>query len=309
MSVNAVGSGAATINTGQASNATVSTGGADTLVVGKGSVNADLGSGNNVVQTSAPTTQSGQSGFVPSNSHDGYTLSVDGNNRIVLDDGQGHVSTLANVNVVQFSNGSTFVKASTADEAIIARMYEAVLDRTADSAGIYNWWDAYNSGQLSLQQVGTSFLNSTEAQLKGFGPNIDNATFVTNLYHNLLERDPDQAGLLNWTNALNNGALSRADVLLSFTASVEGAATNAGSVLLSTVSGQARTTRPTPSMSFRTVRRRYRVARASTSSTSPEASPASPRRSTSTRSRCSTPRPTRRRPSTMPSTSSSAMVA
>ncbi|KMO36674.1 hypothetical protein VQ03_20140 [Methylobacterium tarhaniae] len=238
MAVNAVGGGAAIINASQSSNATVSTGrGDDTLIVGQGTVNADLGSGNNVVLTSAPTPSTGRSGFVASNSHDGYAVSVDGNNRIVLDDGQGHVSTLANVNVVQFSNGSTFVKASTADEAIIARMYEAVLDRTADSNGIYSWWDAYNSGQLSLQQVGSSFLNSTEAQTKGFGPGVDNTTFVTNLYHNLLERDPDGPGLQDWTSALNNGSLSRADVLISFTASIEGAATNAGSVLLSTVSG------------------------------------------------------------------------
>ncbi len=234
----AVGTGATNADLTNTEKATVSAGsGDDTATLGKGSYKLDMGSGRNTVTTQSTAPSGAQQGFVSANSHDGYNVSVDGSNRIILDDGQGHVSTLANVNVVQFSNGSTFVKASTADEAIIARMYEAVLNRTADANGIYNWWDAYNSGQLSLQQVGSSFLNSTEAQLKGFGSSVDNATFVTNLYHNLLERDPDSTGLLNWTNALNNGTLSRADVLISFTASAEGAATNAGSVLLSTVSG------------------------------------------------------------------------
>ncbi|WP_336488157.1 DUF4214 domain-containing protein [Methylobacterium nigriterrae] len=240
LTVNGMGSGKVAVDLTATTNATVSAGGGDdSVTLGQGSYNLNLGSGHNTVTTQAHTSSgsSNRPAAVAANSHDGYQVSVDGSNRIVLDDGQGHVSTLANVNVVQFSNGSTFVKASTADEAVIARMYEAVLNRTADSAGIYGWWDAYNSGQLSLKQVADSFLGSAEAQTHGFGPSMDTTSFLTNLYQNLLGRSPDTAGLAYWSNALNSGAMSRADVLIGLTASTEGATTNSDSVLFSTVSG------------------------------------------------------------------------
>lgn len=239
------GSNSVTADLSATGNATVSAGsGNDAITIGRGSYNIDLGSGANLIQTTSASGTGGTGSSVNTNAHDGYTVSVNGSNQIVLDDGQGHTSSLSNVNVVQFSNGSTFVKASTVDEAVIARMYEAVLNRTADSGGLYSWWDAYNSGQLSLQQVGNSFLNSAEAQARGLGPSVDNTTFVTKLYENLLDRSPDTGGLQSWVNALNSGQISRADVLVGFTSSAEGTATNAGSVLLSTVPSAGLDTTP-----------------------------------------------------------------
>jgi hypothetical protein len=46
------------------------------------------------------------------------------------------------------------------------------------------------------------------------------SAYVTQLYHDLLHRDPDPAGLATWVNALNTGA-TRADVAMAITSSRE----------------------------------------------------------------------------------------
>ncbi|MCJ2074449.1 DUF4214 domain-containing protein [Methylobacterium sp. E-016] len=234
------GNGNVSVDVTNTANATVKSGsGDDTFVGGHGNATVDGGSGRNTftIAASTPTTSSGKPAAVAADAHDGYSVKLDAAGRLILNDGQGHTSTLQNINVVQFSNGSTVTKASTTDEAVISRMYEAVLNRTADSAGVYHWWDAYNSGQMTLQQVGSSFLNSAEAQSHGIGPNVDTTTFVTNLYQNLFGRVPDAAGMAAWGNALNSGSMSRAEVLIAVSASQEGAASTADSVFVSTVGG------------------------------------------------------------------------
>ncbi|MCR8550914.1 DUF4214 domain-containing protein [Salipiger sp. P9] len=101
--------------------------------------------------------------------------------------------------------------------AKVYRVYRATLDRDPDSAGFANWSARIEDGQ-PLQQVTQGFVNSVEFQ-NTYGA-LDNAGFVTLLYSNVLDRDPDAAGLANWVARLDGG-MSRAQVVTGFSESTE----------------------------------------------------------------------------------------
>src|SRR6185437_2654201 len=82
-----------------------------------------------------------------------------------------------------------------------------------------NWVDALNAG-ASLQSVVDGFVNSPEFQAD-YGANLSNSQFVALLYHNVLHRLPDQAGLDNWVGMLASGQETRAQVVTGFSESQE----------------------------------------------------------------------------------------
>lgn len=104
------------------------------------------------------------------------------------------------------------------DAASIARLYQATLDRRPDHNGLIGWRAEMTAGK-SLMDIVPGFLNSTEfTTLYGA---TNNMQFVTLLYNNVLDRAPDTAGLDGWVAQLNSGALSRAQVVLGFSESLE----------------------------------------------------------------------------------------
>ena len=99
----------------------------------------------------------------------------------------------------------------------VARMYDTVLGRQPDGAGLANWTHMLESG-TTLQTVANGFVGSAEFQA-AYGT-LNNNDFVTLLYHNVLHRAPDPAGLTNWVSALSGGE-SRAQVVIGFSESPE----------------------------------------------------------------------------------------
>lgn len=97
------------------------------------------------------------------------------------------------------------------------RLYEAALNRAPETTGLNFWYNHLEAGQ-SLTWVAQGFMNSDEYQQKYGG--LDNASFVEQLYQNVLGRGSDTAGFQNWMDALNSGT-SRADVLIGFSDSLE----------------------------------------------------------------------------------------
>ncbi len=102
--------------------------------------------------------------------------------------------------------------------ASIARLYQATLDRRPDSNGLGNWRAEMAAGK-SLLDIVPGFLNSRE--FTSIYGTTTNTQFVTLLYNNVLDRAPDTAGLNDWVGQLNSGALSRAQVVLGFSESLE----------------------------------------------------------------------------------------
>jgi methionine-rich copper-binding protein CopC len=98
------------------------------------------------------------------------------------------------------------------------RMYQAAFDRAPDLSGLGFWINALDSGH-SLQSVAQNFLVSDEFK-KLYGDGVNNKDFVTNLYHNILHREPEAEGFNFWKNALDGGA-ERSRILVDFSESTE----------------------------------------------------------------------------------------
>jgi len=103
-------------------------------------------------------------------------------------------------------------------DAELVRLYLAVLDREPDAEGFRYWEDRMDAG-LSLERLVDHFIASDEFQSRYAG--TDNTGFVTGLYENVLDRQPDAAGLEWWTEQLESGARDRDELVLGFMQSEE----------------------------------------------------------------------------------------
>ena len=134
--------------------------------------------------------------------------------------------SLVNIQHLQFVDGyETYSPNDAAAE--VYRLYEAVLGRAPDQAGLTGWTDELNSG-VSLQTVADSFIASTE-----FQANLSSTSyvdFITLLYENVLHRAPDQTGINYWYDQLSLDAMTEAQVVVGFTQSPEDIADNASAV-------------------------------------------------------------------------------
>jgi serralysin len=99
----------------------------------------------------------------------------------------------------------------------VARLYHTTLDRLPDADGLVDWTTELKSG-TSLLEISDGFTNSAEFQ-QHYGT-LDNAGFVTLLYNNVLDRQPDSAGMAAWTGSMDSGK-TRAEVVVEFSESAE----------------------------------------------------------------------------------------
>lgn len=99
------------------------------------------------------------------------------------------------------------------------RIYRAAFDRTPDEAGLGYWIAALDRGS-ALHAVAGDFVESAEFRdLYGTAPS--NADIIGRLYRNILDREPEQAGLAFWIAVLDAGRDDLAGVLASFSESAE----------------------------------------------------------------------------------------
>lgn len=103
------------------------------------------------------------------------------------------------------------------------RMYEAALNREPDQNGLAEWINYLDHGG-STHDMANMFIGSQEFMTL-YG-NLDNASFVEQLYNNILDREGEPEGVAAWTAALDRGT-SRADVLIGFSESPENIAQTA----------------------------------------------------------------------------------
>lgn len=102
--------------------------------------------------------------------------------------------------------------------AQVVRLYDTVFDRPPEEAGLTFWTNALRAG-VGLDNVAELFVASPEFQDR-YG-DIGTDEFVTLLYRNVLDREPDPEGQAFWTSNLQNGVLDRDDVVLAFSESPE----------------------------------------------------------------------------------------
>lgn len=144
----------------------------------------------------------------------------------LVTDGGGVNQTLANVERLAFTDQNIALDVNgNAGQAY--RLYQAAFDRQPDLPGL-GFWISHLDGGWTLRDVAGRFLDSAEYG-RLYGTGLQNQQFVTELYHNVLHRDPEQAGLAHWMTKLDQGA-ARAELLVGFSESAENMAQVIGAI-------------------------------------------------------------------------------
>ncbi|MEZ5378852.1 MAG: DUF4214 domain-containing protein [Acidimicrobiales bacterium] len=125
-----------------------------------------------------------------------------------------------NVGFLTLSDGSVAVSTTSSSTAAIQRLYHGVLGREADAAGLLHWQTA----NMALEDIARDFVRSEEF-ISRFGSS--NEAIIANLYRNVLQRDPDAAGLTYWANEITRNPVER--IVVGFTESAEFVAIHPGS--------------------------------------------------------------------------------
>jgi DNA-dependent RNA polymerase auxiliary subunit epsilon len=122
----------------------------------------------------------------------------------------------------RLSNGSlreveTEEEALSEDQSLV-RLYKTVFDRDPDHGG-YRYWSDRLDIDLDFSEVVRSFVASQEFAKDYAGK--DKEAFLEQVYENVLERKPDQAGLNWWLQQLVEGHTDEAGVIAGFSFSNE----------------------------------------------------------------------------------------
>lgn len=153
-----------------------------------------------------------------------YTVSVDGKGVHLV--GLDSNIELSNVERVRFDDGAlAFDLHGSGGQAY--RLYQAAFDRAPDLEGLGYWIAGLDSG-INLVDVAQCFLDSPEFAERN-GADLDQATFLTLLYANVLHRQPDEGGFAYWLGRMDHGA-SHAMLLAEFSESTENQAQLIGSI-------------------------------------------------------------------------------
>ena len=185
--------------------------GDDTFTTNGGSDIVDGGTGFDTVVVSSTRSQTS----AKSDNDGSFTVTVNGD---LLD--------LTNVERLQLTDGTIALDLDGAAGQTY-RLYQSAFNRTPDDAGLSHNVNLMDGG-LSIFDMANAFIQSAEFQ-QTYGASIDDATFITLLYNNVLNRAPDDAGLAGWQDSLNGGS-TRAEVLFGFSESGENKANVAAAI-------------------------------------------------------------------------------
>lgn len=100
-----------------------------------------------------------------------------------------------------------------------ARLYVAYFGRRPDGPGWAYWNRRRALGHVGLNAVSESFAASDEFRRR-YG-SVSNSQFVTMVYRNVMKRSPDRSGHRYWLDLLNRGAITRGEMMVQFSDSVE----------------------------------------------------------------------------------------
>ncbi len=125
-----------------------------------------------------------------------------------------------NGSMLAVSDGNVSIASTTVSAAAIERLYFGVLDRAPDAAGLLHW----QTSGMSVVSIAAEFVRSEEFVTR-FGST--NEAVIANLYRNVLQRDPDAAGLAYWRDEITRQPI--AQIVVGFTESTEFVAVHPGS--------------------------------------------------------------------------------
>ena len=144
------------------------------------------------------------------------------------DNGTDDITGFSNINFADQSLNltndikATFDQVTGMDQVngVIFRLYNAAFARLPDPDGLSNWINANSDGSFSYEQTANEFVNSQES-INRYGSNQGDTDYITTVYNNVLDRDPDSAGLSHYEGLLGSGEMSRAEMMFAFSESPE----------------------------------------------------------------------------------------
>lgn len=102
----------------------------------------------------------------------------------------------------------------------VQQLYVAYFGRPADPGGLAYWSAALDADPNALSDITKAFAASVEYQA-GYA-NMNHTQVVSAVYENLFGRAGDVAGITFWTEALDSGRLSVANVVTAFVDGAQG---------------------------------------------------------------------------------------
>ena len=112
---------------------------------------------------------------------------------------------------------STLVRSDHFIGLLVDDLYSRALDRPPDPDGRAYWIDQI-AGGTTVESVGILFFGSPEYYARSGGTNT---SFVTELYRDILGREPDPDGLAYWVDRLDTNTANLDDVAAGFYGSLE----------------------------------------------------------------------------------------
>ena len=184
-----------------------------------------------------------------SGSPDTFYFYVNPSGDVILFDNNTHASvSISGVSFVIFDGAATdssgnyqsMYYVGNANHTEVTELYTAAFGRQPDLGGFEYYINELNAG-ITIDQIARQFQASSEFQAR-YGANGSDASYVTNLYENVLHRAPSTAELAYYTGALTNyenggsatssgPSWSRTQELLNFTNSAENQSNVAGFVV------------------------------------------------------------------------------
>jgi hypothetical protein len=134
--------------------------------------------------------------------------------------------SVSSVELLQFKDGK-FVFDNDGVAAQVTRLYDTVLNRPPDQAGLDLWVDQLEDRGGTLKDVARDFLISAEFQAST--GSLTNSQYVEFLYQHALGRPSEPGANAYWTN-LSASSYDRADLLIAFSESQEHRSLTAGLV-------------------------------------------------------------------------------
>ena len=155
-----------------------------------------------------------------------YTITPQSTGSSVFDKNAGAIAsdTFHGINRLSFTDTNIALDIGPTQTAgSVYMLYQATFNRTPDAAGLGYWIAQVDKGANIISTVAATFVTSPEFVAK-YGANPSNASYVDNLYQNVLHRAGDSGGIAYWNGQLNTGAATKAFVLEQFATLAEGAA-------------------------------------------------------------------------------------
>jgi hypothetical protein len=158
-----------------------------------------------------------RSSYTVSSSSNGVWSTVD---KVVGRDGKDN---FVNVERLQFTDTNLALDVGpTQNAGSVYMLYKAAFNRTPDAVGMGYWIAQKDGGANIVTSIAQGFVNSAEFIAK-YGANPTNASYVNNLYQNVLGRAGEAGGVAYWTGEMDAGRVSKAQALVQFATLPEGA--------------------------------------------------------------------------------------